>query len=162
MVGLLNIFTDEKLGYSWTQASEIIAWTLGHGTNLARHVREWVMAFLRWRDLPLHQLKWKRRMIIDDEDIAEEIKIKLKGKEREGFLKAEDVVDVIASPEMQAIFAQKGISKATISIKMALCWLEKMGWTYGKLKHGMYLDGHKRLDVVEYRKAFVEHWMGHE
>jgi hypothetical protein len=162
MVGLLNIFTDEKLGYSWMQASEIIARTLGRGTNHARHVREWAMAFLRWRDLPLHQLKWKRRMIIDDEDIAEEIKIKLKGKEREGFLKAEDVVDVVASPEMQAIFAQKGISKATISVKTALRWLEKMGWTYGKLKHGMYLDGHERSDVVEYRKAFVERWMGHE
>ena len=162
MVGLLNIFTDEKLKYSWTQASEIIARTLRHGTNHACHVREWVMAFLRWRDLPLHQLKWKRRIIIDDEDIAEEIKIKLKGKEREGFLKAEDVVDVVASLEMQAIFAQKGNSKATISVKTALRWLEKMGWTYRKLKHGMYFDGHERLDVVEYRKAFVERWMGHK
>ena len=66
------------------------------------------MAFLRWRNLPLHQLKWKCQIIINDEDIAEEIKIKLKGKEREGFLKAEDVVNVITSPEMQAIFAQKG------------------------------------------------------
>lgn len=101
-------------------------------------------------------MKWKCRIIIDNEDIAEEIKIKLKGKEREGFLKAKDVVDIVASSEMQAIFTQKGISKATVSVKMALRWLEKMGWTYRKLKHGMYLNGHKRSDVVEYRKAFVE------
>jgi hypothetical protein len=79
-----------------------------------------------------------------------------------GFLKAEDVVDIVAGPQMQAIFAQMGITKPTISIKTALRWLEKLGWTYGKLKTGMYLDEHERPDVVEYRKAFVERWMGHE
>ena len=26
----------------------------------------------------------------------------------------------------------------------------------------MYLDGHEGLDVVEYRRAFVECWKGHE
>ncbi|KAI0270914.1 hypothetical protein BGY98DRAFT_923292, partial [Russula aff. rugulosa BPL654] len=49
-----------------------------------------------------------------------------------------------------------------ISISIALRWLEKLGWTYGKLKNGMYLDGHKRDDMVEYWKVFVEHWMGYE
>jgi hypothetical protein len=83
-------------------------------------------------------------------------------KAKGGFLKAQDVVEVVASPEMQAKFAQKGITKANISAKTALRWLEKLGWTYGKLKNGMYLDGHERLDVVEYRKAFVERWMGYE
>lgn len=47
MVGLLNIFTDKKLGYSWKQASEIIARTLRHGMNHVCHVCKWVMAFLR-------------------------------------------------------------------------------------------------------------------
>jgi hypothetical protein len=114
------------------------------------------MAFLRWRDLPVHQLKWKRPTIIDDEDIAGEIKTQMAEKVKGGFLKAKDVVEIIVSLDMQAIFAQKGISKVAISIKTTLRWLEKMGWTYGKLKHEMYLDGHKRSDVVEYRRAFVE------
>jgi hypothetical protein len=81
---------------------------------------------------------------------------------RGGFLKAKDVVDLVASPRMQQIFTEKGISKASISTKTVLHWLEKLGWSYGKLKSGMYLDGHERPDVVEYRKLFVEQWMGHE
>jgi len=76
-------------------------------------------------------------------------------------LKAKDI-KIIAGPEMQAIFIQKGITKATISIKMVLCWLEKLGWTYGKLKNGIYLDRHEQADVVDYRQAFVECWMGHK
>ncbi|KAI0266630.1 hypothetical protein BGY98DRAFT_1069572 [Russula aff. rugulosa BPL654] len=83
-------------------------------------------------------------------------------KAARGFLKAEDVVDIVASPEMQTIFARKGIVKPSISVNTGVRWLEKLGWTYGKLKNGMYLDGHERDDVVEYRKAFVERWMGYE
>jgi hypothetical protein len=160
MIGLLNIYTDKNLGYSWRKASEIVAKTQGRGTNHARHIREWVVGFLRWRDLPFHRLNWKRPTILDDEDVAQEIKMRMMAKG--GFLKAEDVVEIVASPELQAIFARKGITKATISIKTALRWLEKLGWTYGKLKNGMYLDGHERSDVVEYREEFVKRWMEHE
>ena len=162
MVGLLNIYTDQNLQYSWIRTSQVVAKMQGRGTDHARHIRDWTMAYLRRRDLPLHQLKWKRPTIVDDEDLAEEIRTQMKEKAGKGFLKAEDVVEIVASPEIQAIFAQKGISKPTISISTALRWLEKLGWTYGKLKNGMYLDGHERDDVVEYRKAFVERWMGYE
>jgi hypothetical protein len=86
----------------------------------------------------------------------------MKEKATGGYLKAQDIVEIVASPKLQEIFERKGISKPSISIRTALRWLEKLGWTYGKLKHGMYLDGHERLDVVEYRQAFVERWMQHE
>ena len=101
-------------------------------------------------------------MLLDDEDIAEEIKSQMVEKSGRGFLKAEDVVEVVASPEMQVIFARKGISKVSISVTTAHRWLEKLGWSYGKLKNGMYIDGHERSDVVEYRERFVERFMGHE
>jgi len=162
MVGLLNLYTDENLGYSWRRASEMVAKMQGRGMNHARHIHEWVLGFLRWRDLPLHQLNRKRGMIIEDEDVAEEIRTRMKEKASNGFLKAQDLVEIVASPDIQGIFAQKGITKATISVKTALRWLDKLGWTYGKLKNGMYLDGHEGLDVVEYRRAFVECWKGHE
>jgi len=70
---------------------------------------------------------------------------------RGGFLKAKDVVEIIASLKMQEILREKGIDKPSILLKMALHWLEKLGWSYGQLKNGMYLDGHERLDVVEYQ-----------
>ena len=80
----------------------------------------------------------------------------------EGFLKAKDVMKVIVGPKMQARFTQKGIRNVLISHKTACHWLEKLGWSYGKLKSGMYLDGHEWPDMVEYRQAFMGHWMGHE
>jgi len=88
MVGLLNIYTDDNLGYSWRKVSELVAKMQGHGTNHTRHIHGWVMGFLNWRDLPLHQLNWKWGTIIDDEDVAEEIKSQMKEKTKEGFLKA--------------------------------------------------------------------------
>ena len=77
-------------------------------------------------------------------------------------MKAKDVVEIVASPDMQAIFQQKGITKPMISVKTGRRWLKKLGWSFGKLKNGMYLDGHERPDVIEYRRAFVKCFMGHE
>jgi hypothetical protein len=54
--------------------SEVVAKTQGHGTNHARSICEWVLAFLRRQVLPLHQLKWKCLKVIDDEDLADVIK----------------------------------------------------------------------------------------
>jgi hypothetical protein len=85
------------------------------------------MDFLRWGNLPLHQLGQKQRSILDDKDIAEEIKAQMAENTREGFLKAEDIMDLVASPRMQQIFTEKGISKASISTKTVLRWLEKLG-----------------------------------
>ena len=162
MTGFLNLCTDTKTKYSWTKASEVVATMQGRGTNHARRIREWVFDFLKQGDLPLHNLKWTRPTLLDDEDIAGEIKSRITEKVGSGYLKAEDVVEIVASPKMQAIFAQKGISKASISVKTAHRWLDKLGWTYGKLKNGMYIDGHERSDVVEYREWFVERWMEYE
>jgi hypothetical protein len=74
MVDLLNIYTDDNLGYSWKKLLEIVAKIQEHGTNHVWHICEWVAEFLRWKDLPLHQLDQKWGTVIDDEDIAEEIK----------------------------------------------------------------------------------------
>ncbi|KAI0270913.1 hypothetical protein BGY98DRAFT_1100552 [Russula aff. rugulosa BPL654] len=100
MVGLLNIYTDQNLQYSWIKTSQIVAKMQGRGTDHARHIRDWTMAYLRRRDLSLHQLKWKRPTIVDDEDLAEKIRTQMKEKVEKGFLKAEDVVEIVASPEI--------------------------------------------------------------
>ena len=91
-----------------------------------------------------------------------EVKMQMMEKTKGGFLKAQDLAECRHDPEMQAMFTRKGITKASISDKTALRWLEG-NWAgpMRKLKNGMYLDGHERSDVVEYRKAFVERWMEH-
>ena len=75
MISLLEIYSDQNLGYSWRTASKVVSKIQGHGTHHMQCICEWVMDFLRSGDLPLHQLNWKQWTILDDKDLAEEIKI---------------------------------------------------------------------------------------
>ncbi len=47
-------------------------------------------------------------------------------------------------------------SSPTIHINITRNYLKKLGYTYAKVKKGMYIDGHEREDVVVYRKIFLE------
>ena len=86
----------------------------------------------------------------------------MKEKTRKGFLKAQDLVEIVASLDTQAMFTQKGVTKPTFSLRTALCWLVNLEWSYKKLKNGMYLNGHERPDVMKYRHLFIEHFISHE
>jgi len=43
-----------------------------------------------------------------------------------------------------------------LGIERSICWLKALGWIYSHVKKGIYLDGHERDDVVEYRKVFLD------
>jgi len=47
------------------------------------------------------------------------------------------------------------LGKTTISENCARRWLKKLGYELTTVKKGIYVDGHERADVVEYRKAFL-------
>ena len=162
MVGLLNLYLDNTLGYTWTRASEVAAKLEGRGTSRARTTRHWVLNFARSRDLPTHKLGRTQLTLLDDEDIASELKLALSEKLKDGFLTASDVVDIVSSPEMQAQFACARINKPSISASTAHRWLSKLGWHLGRHQNGMYVDGHKREDVVKYRQGFVERFKEYE
>ena len=67
-----------------------------------------------------------------------------------GFIKAQDICDIVAAEDLQGMFSRLGIHKPRISLSTAQRWLAKMEWHYGKPKNGMYIDGHERDNVVEY------------
>ena len=98
-------------------------------------------------------MRWS---VLNDEDIAQVIQLQLTQRSAQQFIKASDVMEIIASPEMQDRFAQIGVVKPSISERTAQRWLWKMQWRYRALQRGMYTDGHEREDVVAYRKAFVD------
>ena len=162
MVTVLNLYLEESLGYSWRQASEIAAKSEERGINCAPSVRGWVLKFVRTGELPAHKLGGTKWTVLDDDDVAHEMKLALSERAKAGFLTASDIVDIVLSPEMQARFSQAGIHKASISERTARSWLCKLGWRYGRHKNGMYVDGHERQDVVEYRQAFVEQFKEYE
>ena len=160
MVGLLNLYLDSSLNYTWTMASEVAAKLEGRNKSRARSTRCWVLEFAHTRELPTHNLGRSRLTVLDDEDIVHELKAALSEKAK-GFFTATDVVGIISSLEMQAHFARAGVDKPSISLSTARRWLSKLGWRYGKHR-GMYIDGHEREDVVEYRRGFVHRFKEYE
>ncbi len=84
------------------------------------------------------------------------IKLRVVKKFKRGFMRAEDIVDLVASSKMQRIFSEKEICKASVSTRTATHWLQKLDWRYQSTWNGMYIDGHEREEVIAYRCEFVE------
>lgn len=55
MLGMLNLYLDPELSYTWRQASLLASKAAGHGMNHARNLRTWMLRFLNSGKLPLHR-----------------------------------------------------------------------------------------------------------
>ena len=162
MVGLINLFLDPQLSYTWREASMIVAKAEGNGSRRARSIRTWTLDFVREGKLPLDSYGYSRETVLDDEDISQEIQDELWKKSKAGYVKAQDICEIVASEKLQGMFLKQGICKPSISLSTAHRWLAKLNWQFGKKKNGMYIDGHERDDVVAYRQAFVHRWADYE
>jgi hypothetical protein len=161
MVGTLNLYLDSELSYTWREASFVVSKSQGQGINHARNIRTWIHQFLCHGKLPLHHFGQSKSSILEDEDFAQAIQLHLQGIAKEGYIRAQDIVDYVLTPEMQQKLDEANAKKKKISLRTAQRWLHRMGWRYGK-KNGMYIDGHEREDVVKYREEFIEWWKGYE
>jgi hypothetical protein len=162
MIGVLNLFLDAGLPYTWREASMVVAKAQGNGPTRARSIRTWLIDFVREGMLPFHSYGYTRKTVLEEGDVLQEIQGQLDGKAKGGFIKAEDVCDIVASERMQILFARLGVHKPNISKVTAQRWLSQMKWRYAEKKNGMYIDGHERDDVVAYRHAFVHRWVDYE
>jgi hypothetical protein len=163
MVGTLNLYLDPELSYTWREASLIAAKSQGvgirNGSKRARNIRTWIHRYLVHSKLPLHRHGQHQSSILDDEDFSQDIQLHLMEMAKNGYIRAEDVVDYVASPQIQAKLGSKARG---ISIRTARCWLKKLDWRYGRKRNGMYVDGHEREDVVQYRNEFLKRWQEYE
>jgi hypothetical protein len=152
MIALINSFLDPELEYGWIECLQLSAKAAGKGSvSHAQNLRKWVVAYMQHGTLPLNHYGRFNTSILDDEDLAQQIHLHLTGIAKEGYVRAQDVVDVMSTPKMKRYLGTKtGISKRT-----GQRWLHKMQWRYGKATKGMYLDGHERADVVKYRTGFL-------
>jgi hypothetical protein len=163
MVGTLNLYLDPELSYSWRQASMVVAKSQGHGSHRARNLRSWIHQYLTQKRLPLHRYGQHHSSVLEDEDFAQSIQFHLQSiSKSEKYIRAQDVVDFVATAEMQEKLEASSVKKKTISLRTAQRWLHRMSWRYGAKKRGMYIDGHERADIVEYRKGFVARWKEYE
>ena len=163
MVGTLNLYLDPELLYSWWEALLIAAKSQGIGikneSKRARNIRTWIHQYLAYNKLPLHRHGQHQSSILDDEDFAQDIQLHLIEMAKDGYIRAQDVVDYVASTQMQA---KLGTKARGISIRTARCWLRKLDWRYGRKRNGMYVDGHERKDIVQYRNEFLGRWKEYE
>jgi hypothetical protein len=157
MLALCHLFSRPGSNYTWTEASELAAKSIGHGRTFARKVRRWAIEFERqgmdYTALPLTRNGRFDACRLLDEDLSRRIhEFLLHLRKDKKHFKAEDIIEFIATPEMQEAM---GTRKTSISKSTVHRWLKRMGWRYGKVDGGMYIDGHEREDVVEYRTWFL-------
>ncbi|KIJ31512.1 hypothetical protein M422DRAFT_185762 [Sphaerobolus stellatus SS14] len=91
---------------------------------------------------------------IHDEDFSRAIQLHIQtlGKR---YFSADDIVQLLDQPEIKK---QYNLKKAPHEHTVQR-WLKFMEYRYGPGKKGMYIDGHEREDVVEYRqKVFLPWW----
>ena len=140
----------------------IVTKAQGHGLTRAHSIRTWILDFVCEGTLPLHSYGYTRQMALEDGEVLQAIQEELSEKSKIGFIKAQDVCNIVASEKLQVLFSRLGIPKPSISQSTAQRWLAKMKWRYSKTKNGMYIGGHEREDVMAYRHAFVHQWADYE
>ncbi len=91
----------------------------------------------------------KINQIIDDEDIAKVCHkwIQANGSHTTPHQFKEFVQDIL--------LPKVSVNKNTISLNTARWCLNVLGYYYQQQKQGIYYDGHKRDDIVEYQKVFL-------
>ena len=130
MVGTLNLYLDPEMSYTWRQASVVVAKLQGKGVRHAQTIRQWIHQFINHGKLPVHHYKGSHSTILEDEDIALEIQLKLAEHAKDKYIKALDVVEIVASQEIQERLKTSGIEKQQISERTARRWLRKFKWRY--------------------------------
>jgi hypothetical protein len=143
------------MSYTWRQASIVVAKLQGKGVRYAQTIRQWIHRFINHGKLPLHNYKGSQSSILEDEDIALEIQLKLAEHAKTNYIKTLVIVKIVASQDIQDRLKASGIEKRQISERTARRWLRTFKWRYSQKKKGMYIDGHEREDVVSYRQKFV-------
>ncbi|PBK97946.1 hypothetical protein ARMGADRAFT_1044557 [Armillaria gallica] len=106
--------------------------------------------YLATKKLPVHHYGQTHFSILDDEYFLQFIQLHLQGITKDGYIRAQDIVDFVMTPEVQKKLEEASAKKKSIST---------LGWQYGCKSNGMYIDGHERDDVKEYRKQLSHQWL---
>ena len=151
MAGMLNLYLDTVLSYTWHQASVLAARVAGHGVKHAHNLCIWICQFLHSGKLPFH--RYGTYSILEDEDFAQGLKLHFTELAAKGYIQAHDIVEYVTTLEIKEWLETKAHS---ILEQTAQCW------HFTQKKNGMYINGHEHEDVVEYHNAFMARWKEYE
>jgi hypothetical protein len=152
MTTCLNHFLG-RAPQGFIDASECAAQGQRRGATYARSIRRWICHFMATGDLPENNHGWWNVSTLEDEDVANEVKLHLQQVGR--YARAEDIVAFLTNPDTRA---QQKIVKE-VSIRTAQRWLSRAGFRWRAEPKSQYFDGHERADVVAYRQTiFIPFW----
>jgi hypothetical protein len=151
-----NFATLRLKGFKRIEASQQIAlqWHSGEGAHFARQIRKLARHYQIFEQLPQEKRGGARsgRTLLLDE------RIRNAALEWLTALPAGQVTPLHFQKALNAvILPSQSISlKRPLSERTARRWLLRLGWRLKTLRKGVYMDGHERPDVVEYRtKIFL-------
>jgi hypothetical protein len=124
------------------------------GPWLAGHLREWVRAYCKdRRDLPMNIYGTWNSSKLEDEDFAQELLLHLQSIGK--YVRAMDIVEYLDQAEVKS---RLKLTK-TISLTTAQRWMKHVGYRWSKTPTGQFVDGHERVDVVDYQQGvFLPIW----
>lgn len=143
-----------RIGKSELQARREICQMFEWSQYKERKLKFWLNQWIENRDLPT-SLRGKHPKIesaLKDEDVQEDIKEYLRQHPRKVsslFLKT-----YLEKTHFPSKFGPD--QNRTISKETCRSWLNKLGFSYAAHSQSVYIDGHEREDVVEYRHKFLE------
>jgi hypothetical protein len=160
MIMTLRFYLNNIEEMTWTHASLLAAKGAGRGVSLARNLCHWILQFIQgnceYRVLPLTRYTQFDTHALVDEDLSARIRLHLQTLDR-NFC-AQDIADFLASEEMQGCL---GTKKQTVSLSTVHRWLNKYH-RFTRNPSGMYVDGHEREDVVEWRQDLCRRFPEYE
>jgi hypothetical protein len=152
-----NFATLRLKGYLRIPASEAVAQQWHRNENpvyFARKVRALARHYQLFEQLPIEKRGGNKnsRSLLDDPTVRSAARDWLTAQ------KAGDVTPSLFQRSLNMVI----LPTLGINLKKPLCertarrWLVKLGWRLTVIRKGVYMDGHERADVVEYRnKVFL-------
>jgi hypothetical protein len=149
---LFYTYTTKEV--TWREASFDISRAKGHGKGHAETLRAWGRAcLLDPAYIPRTAYGHSQNSLIDCDEFREELEDYLRAVGK--YVTAPCVFQFTAQPDVKAAWGlTKPVSKTT-----AKNWMHNLDYRWRREPKGLYLDGHERLDVVEYRQTvYIPKW----
>ena len=129
-------------------ASETITAAKGRGPYYGRTLQHWIKSFIIDRNaLPTNTWGSGNVSRLDTEDgLRDELRAHLQSCGK--YVRAQDLVEYLDRDEVKAHYN----ASTSISLKTAQRWMEGLGYDWTNSPTGLYVDGHEREDVVNYRQ----------
>ena len=146
-----NFATLRIKGFGRMAASEQIAqqWHEGEGVHFARQIRTLARHYQKFEQLPPEKRgSGGGRSLFNDEKVQLAARTHLMGLPTGSVTPTQfrRALNERILPSL-GYMLEVGLSERT-----ARRWLYKLGWRRTRLKKGVYMDGHERKDVKEYRE----------